>query len=368
MLKILGKETAKNQLTRVSHLFTICFILFISIDCLSKTSDQINSENIFSFSLADIREKRLPAVIDKIDLPKNIDLHDYVSYSPYWWPNPHTKDGLPYIRKDGLRNKEQVKKGDAASFQKMVQSVVLLSKEFKHTKDINYAKKAVKFLQVWFLESDTLMNPNVNHGQMIIGKNQGSESGILELRYMISLLAAVPILQNAGALNTEFDQKLKAWFTKYYDWLISSKIGRQAAVKLQNNHGSWYDAQVAAIAIFLGKTQDAKKILEAVKEKRIACQIKPDGSQPLELQRSKSLTYSLFNLQALFVLVALGEQIGVDLWNYQSKDGATLKNAYKFVLDNKHNWPDKYQQIDHVENWRWRVLENRSDILLNILK
>lgn len=368
MLKILSKKTTKNQLTRIIHSFTISFILFINFNSFSKTADQSNSENIFSFSLADTNEKSLLTVTNKIDLPKNIDPHDYVSYSPYWWPNPHTKDGLPYLRKDGVRNKEQVKKGDAAGFQKMVQAVVLLALEFKQTKDINYAKKAVKFLQVWFLEPDTLMNPNVNHGQMIIGKNQGSESGILELRYMISLVTAVPLLQNAGVLNTKFDQKLKIWFTKYYDWLISSNISRQAAVKLLNNHGTWYDAQVAAIAIFLGKTQDAKKILEAVKEKRIARQIKSDGSQPLELERSKSLTYSLFNLQALFVLATLAEQVGIDLWNYQTKDGKSIQKAYKFVSDNKDNWPDKYQQIDHVENWRWQVLENRADILLNILK
>ena len=28
------------------------------------------------------------------------DKHDYISVGTYWWPNPDTSDGLPYIRRD----------------------------------------------------------------------------------------------------------------------------------------------------------------------------------------------------------------------------------------------------------------------------
>jgi hypothetical protein len=31
------------------------------------------------------------------------DKHDYYHPAPYWWPNPKTADGTPYIRKDGHR-------------------------------------------------------------------------------------------------------------------------------------------------------------------------------------------------------------------------------------------------------------------------
>ena len=32
------------------------------------------------------------------------DPKDYMSLGTYWWPNPDTKDGLPYIRRDGVTN------------------------------------------------------------------------------------------------------------------------------------------------------------------------------------------------------------------------------------------------------------------------
>src|SRR5437867_8489598 len=37
------------------------------------------------------------------------DKHDYMSLSPYWWPDPNKPDGVPYMRKDGLVNPERAK-------------------------------------------------------------------------------------------------------------------------------------------------------------------------------------------------------------------------------------------------------------------
>ncbi|WP_200791335.1 alginate lyase family protein, partial [Klebsiella variicola] len=44
------------------------------------------------------------SVMDKTLVAASGDKHDYYSFPPYWWPNPDTKDGLPYIRKDGQTN------------------------------------------------------------------------------------------------------------------------------------------------------------------------------------------------------------------------------------------------------------------------
>ena len=46
------------------------------------------------------------SVMDKVDMPPSGNKHDYVSLAPYWWPNPNTPNGLPYIRKDGEINPE----------------------------------------------------------------------------------------------------------------------------------------------------------------------------------------------------------------------------------------------------------------------
>src|SRR4051812_2303040 len=42
-------------------------------------------------------------VVGRAKLP-GVDPHDYVSLAPYFWPNPDTTDGLPYVRRDGKTN------------------------------------------------------------------------------------------------------------------------------------------------------------------------------------------------------------------------------------------------------------------------
>src|SRR5207302_521491 len=55
------------------------------------------------------------AVTDKTQVPPSGDKHDYLSQAPYWWPNPNTPDGCPYIRKDGQRNPDVDKIPDHAT-------------------------------------------------------------------------------------------------------------------------------------------------------------------------------------------------------------------------------------------------------------
>src|SRR5690606_41789327 len=46
------------------------------------------------------------SVTQKDGIAPSGNKHDYVSLSRYWWPNPDTPDGLPYIYKDGQSNPE----------------------------------------------------------------------------------------------------------------------------------------------------------------------------------------------------------------------------------------------------------------------
>ena len=41
------------------------------------------------------------SVTAKKKLPLSKDPRDYMTLSPYWWPDSTKTDGLPYIRKDG---------------------------------------------------------------------------------------------------------------------------------------------------------------------------------------------------------------------------------------------------------------------------
>ncbi|MFM6913532.1 MAG: alginate lyase family protein, partial [Aquirufa sp.] len=81
-------------------------------------------------------------------------------------------------------------------------------------------------------------------------------------------------------------------------------------------------------------------------KKRIESQIKPDGSQPFEMARTKSLGYCVMNLTGFFLLADLGNKIKVDLWHYESPSGASLQKAYTYLLPyltREKAWP--HQQI-----------------------
>ena len=59
-----------------------------------------------------ILELHPPSVMDNMSAPDGVDPHDYVSYAPYWWPDPKKEDGLPYIHRDGHINTILRSQGD----------------------------------------------------------------------------------------------------------------------------------------------------------------------------------------------------------------------------------------------------------------
>jgi hypothetical protein len=271
------------------------------------------------------------SVTHKEQVPPSGDKHDYMSMGKYWWPNPDTKDGLPYIRKDGEVNPEALKIDDAANVKNMIVSVVTVSIAYYITNDSKYSAKASQLLNVWFLDDLSKMNPNLNFAQFVPGRNDGRGAGIIDLHDFCLLIDAIGLLENSKEWTKENDLKIRNWFSEYLIWLQTSKNGIEES-KAKNNHGSWYDVQVVAVMLFLGKNKEAKEYIENVSAKRIDSQIKEDGKQPAELARTKSLHYSAFNLEALSHLAVFGDKVGFDLWNYKGMNGGSIRIALDYIL------------------------------------
>ena len=293
-------------------------------------------------SEADQLLTRKPAsVLDKTRTAASGDKHDYFSFAPYWWPDPKKSDGLPYIRDDGKVNPDSKRGTDSAALARTCGSVETLGLAYYFTADERYAQKAAALARVWFLDVATRMNPNLEHAQAIPGINAGRGIGIIETRHLVGLIDGIALLAGSPAWLKQDADAMTTWLAAYYEWMTTSKNGRDEAAA-ENNHGSWSDVQVVALALAVGRLDDARKLLASVPTKRIARQIESDGRQLLELARTKSLDYSCFNLEALVLLARLGEHVGVDLWQFSTADGRSLRAALRYVApyaDPAKAWP-----------------------------
>ena len=216
-------------------------------------------------------------------------------------------------------------------FTNLLAAVNTLAMAYYFTGTATYAAHAAQLLEVWFLNPATMMNPNLNHAQIQLGYNTGSSSGLIDARNMYGLVDALGLLSSSSAWTTKDRAGMTAWMTQYNTWLQTSSFGKTEKAA-PNNLGTWHDVQQMSILLYLGKTSDAKALAEAFGPRRIATEIKSDGSQPLELTRADGWTYSIFNLiAALETMANLSERVGVNLWDYQAKSGGSIRKALDYL-------------------------------------
>ena len=300
-------------------------------------------------------------------LPPSGNKHDYFSLSPYWWPDPAKSDGLPYIRRDGVTNPESKRDLDQPRVAAMGYNLQTLGLAWYFSGDEKYAARAAAQLRAWFLDSATMMTPHLRFAQLVRGNPAERGSGIIDTRWFIEAVQAAGLIEGSSSWTAADKTALQAWFRSYLNWLLTSPNGaHERAAK--NNHGSWYAAQTAAYAMFVGDTALVRSIADSARA-RIGWQIKPDGSQPIELERTRSMHYSGFNIEALSRLAEIGRAAGSDLWTYKAPEGGSLQTAIDHVaryIASNEKWPG--QQIDEVDPNLLVIHLRRTGVTLNCAK
>ncbi|MGW3098991.1 alginate lyase family protein [Streptomyces sp. NPDC001102] len=276
-------------------------------------------------------------VVDKPRPAPGGDPHDYLSQAPYWWPTTTpTADnpwGCPYVQKDGQRNPEVDTGTDRQDAEKVFDSTYDLALAWYYTGRKVYAEKAAGILRTWFLDPATRMNPNLDHAQFIPCRYDGRAIGIIDFSQSYTSVLDAQALLAAGAPGWSAGDRaaMRRWNTDFRDWLENSDFGRQEGAAA-NNHGTFYDLQLAALACATGDRALARRTVLDARARRIDPQIAADGGQPQELARTRSWHYSTFDLVAYTRLAAIGRHVGVDLWAYRGPQGQSLSKAVDYLL------------------------------------
>ncbi|UTA48654.1 alginate lyase family protein [Simiduia sp. 21SJ11W-1] len=264
--------------------------------------------------------------------------NDYVSLAPYWWPNPDTADGLPWVKHDGRRNPwVDDPRSSKAAWNRFANSVEVLALAGYYTDDARFGNKAVDYMRTWMIAPATRMNPHLKFAQSVPGVAKGRSFGIIDFVLLPRVLDALRLVSAQGLLDTNARAQADLWLAELLDWLQQSPLGiteRDA----HNNHGTFYDVQVLALQLHLGRMQEARATYKR-SQARLLNHIAADGGQPHELHRTRPFGYSVYNLRAFFTIADLARHLQADFWQWPD-DNAALARALNYIVARaeRDNW------------------------------
>lgn len=264
--------------------------------------------------------------------------HDFFSQADYFWPNPANPAG-PYINRDGESNPNNF----VAHRKAMIRfSTIIgaLASAYQLTGDEKYVKQAVIHINAWFVNPETLMNPNLAFSQAVIGSSTGRSWGIIDTIHLMEVAQGVFVMQKAKSFDKTVLTGTKKWFADYILWLNTSKNG--VAEKLsQNNHSACWVMQVASFAKLCNDQPMLDSLRWRYKNVLLPKQMAVDGSFPLELARTKPYGYSIFNLDAFTMICQILSTSKDNLWTFETEDKKSILKGisylYPFIAD-KRKW------------------------------
>ncbi|RYE36601.1 MAG: alginate lyase [Sphingobacteriaceae bacterium] len=308
--------------------------------------------------------------------------HDFFSEADYFWPDPKNPDG-PYINRDGLTNPDNFVAHRKAMirFSKIIGA---LASAYKITGDEKYVKQAARHLNAWFVNPETLMNPNLLFAQAVKGKFTGRNYGIIDTIHLMEVAQGVLVMESSKVFDKQTVAATKNWFAQYINWLNTSKPGIQEKT-VKNNHATCWAMQVAAFAKLCNDQPTLDSLRIRYKTILLPEQMAVNGSFPLELARTKPYGYSIFNLDAMTMLCQILSTPKDNLWKFETADGKSIRKGiaylYPFIADKKswtltpdvmywENWPvaqpfllfgaNEYQESSWFSTWK--TLEHQPPV------
>ncbi|BEJ11394.1 hypothetical protein CspHIS471_0108160 [Cutaneotrichosporon sp. HIS471] len=288
-------------------------------------------------------------VLNKPYLAPSNDPHDYMSWAPYFWPdctNAGNTTALAvdemfktcnYVNRDGALNPDARLINNIGDFDDISNAIFYAAMAWGVTRSPTYSQRAASLIDAWFLHEDSHMNPHLNYAQLKGGPSirdqMGRHTGVLDLKGMIKIASGVLLLRNGNAQgwNATIDDRFQSWVHNYTNWIKNSPIAQDEEISV-NNHGTFYACQLGSLQLITNNTQDAAATVQKYFDGLYKNQIKLDGSQPFELNRTRPYHYLSYNLAGMITAARIGEYAGVNLWDAQSAEGATIQTACDFAM------------------------------------
>lgn len=266
-------------------------------------------------------------------------LHDFYSQADYFWPNPEDPNG-PYINRDGQSNPDNFDDHRKVMVALSVRMPAMTA-AWLLTKDKRFGKRAADYLRAWFVAPQTRMNPNLLFAQAIQGRSTGRSIGIIDTLHLVEVARAAAFLTD-DVLSPQDRKEVKHWFAEYLDWLCNSERGKQER-DTKNNHSMCWALQAAEFARFVGDDTTRSEVYRRFREVLLPNQMAPDGSFPLELERTKPYSYSIFNFDVMAGLCQSLKGLTPDATTFALADGRGLAKAAQFL----------YPYLKDKSAWKW---------------
>src|SRR5687768_11203402 len=206
-----GFNQSSKQLKSIMKLL-VAFTCLLLVSC---SSQRMSSGSISSFN-EEVKEVLRKQILDKAawalqqqpvavtaqTSPRSAGgKHDFFSEGDYWWPNPVSVDS-PYIQKDGMTNPDNFVAHRHAMI-RFSQIVGALASAYKLTGDEKYVQHALKHCVAWFVDKETMMNPNLLYAQAIKGRFTGRGIGIIDTIHFIEVVQGLMSMLDAKSISQQ---------------------------------------------------------------------------------------------------------------------------------------------------------------------
>ena len=266
----------------------------------------------------------------------NVDPHDYRSAAPYVTSEGVTVDGELQIV--GGDDDPSSGRFDRKSLSRFANRAYALAVGGQLLGRNDMLAKSAELIRSWMFNRATRMNPTARYAQRIPGRDAVNAVGIIEFRHLARLPSAIRILERHGHMKPYEVAAARTWFSEFLrDSIAAGILGN--ALGRNNNIGTWASALFCTSALFVGEFGNAFYLARSASI-RLGAQLAMSSAQPFEIERTRPLHYSLFNLSGWHMMCRIAQEFSIELTSFRGVNGESLANAVSYCLENRAMFSD----------------------------